>query len=136
MNKLTTLSIAALTMFGTIQAMAAETSVPLTRAQVVAETQRAQAAGELSGGDSFSFPTSAAPAATKLSREAVKAEYRRALAAGEVNNGDSLSFPFEQRAESKLTRAEVFAEYVRARQAGELVETDVDGSVTHQRGVM
>jgi hypothetical protein len=53
-----------------------------------------------------------------------------------VNNGDSLSFPFEQRAESKLTRAEVFAEYVRARQAGELVETDVDGAVTYQRGVM
>jgi hypothetical protein len=135
MNKLTTITFAALTLFGSVQAMAADAPAPLTRAQVVTETLRAQAAGELSGGDSFSFPSSAAPAATKLSRESVKAEYRRALAAGEVNNGDSLSFPFEQRAESKLTRAEVFAEYVRARQAGELVETDVDG-VAHQRGVM
>jgi len=136
MNKLTTLSIAALTLFGSVQAMAAGAPAPLTRAQVVAETLRALAAGEVNSDDGYRPPISAMPTGPKLSREAVKAEYLRALAAGEVNSDDSFTFPSEQRAESKLTRAEVVAEHLRARDAGELVETEVDGASAHRRRVM
>jgi hypothetical protein len=152
MNKLNTFVFAALTVLGSVQAMAAGADSvnsvnrtqlvthlspsTLTRAEVQAEYQRAVAAGEVHdlSINRYSFP-SEQHADSKLTRAEVKAEYQaaRVAGAGQVRN-ISFNNPGVA-ADSKLTRAEVVAEFVRARDAGELDQANFDDS-PHKTGAM
>lgn len=109
---------------------------PLTRAEVVADLQKARASGELdrqqregAGYSHLELNSNGASA----SRASVLAELRRAQAAGELDNAfrESASHQFGQspsKATSSVTRAEVKAELDRARRSGELARLNRNDS--------
>ena len=104
MKKFNTIVFAALTVLGSVQAMAAGDE-SFNRTQLVTHVS----------------PSS-------LTRAEVQAEYQRAVAAGEVHDLsiNRYTFPAEQRAESKLTRDDVKAEYQRAVAAGEVHDLSIN----------
>jgi hypothetical protein len=70
---------------------ALSTTSHVSRADVLAELRRAEAAGTISRGD-LDYPPVQAPAST-LSRADVRAELARANAAGEIQRGDATFLP-------------------------------------------
>lgn len=129
---LATLSVVAVT---SVQASGPVTS--LTRESVVAEFQRARAAGELTIVSPGELTVHSTPSATPstLTRADVQAEYRRARNAGEIRLGNASASEMPQ-GMSTLTRADVVREYQRARNAGELAEANAtDNSPLSRRTV-
>ena len=103
-------------------AQSAASPEPVTRAGVVAELQRARAAGELEPGVAYGYSGMQTPESA-LSRAAVVAELARARNAGELRyvNTPESGYPWAaaQTASTK-TRAEVRAEVQAAARAGTL----------------
>ena len=94
----------------------------VTRASVVAELQRARAAGELEPGEQYGLPA-ARSAPSAVSRSAVVAELDRARKAGELRYVDTreTGFPTVTAPQAtERTRAEVKAELQAAMRSGAL----------------
>ncbi len=89
-----------------VAAHAADAS-PTTRAQVVAEMQQAQAAGQISRGE-LDYPPAIASTSSK-SRSEVQAELSAAIGAGQISIGN-VDYPPVAATGSSETRAQVKAE--------------------------
>ena len=127
MLKLSAPVLAAFAVPNSVSASASTPTSTPTRAQVVAEFERARAAGELPASANETNNTPQRPAASTPMRAAVQAEYLRARDAGEQNGiGDRASacsstansartgVPASAKAVA-LTRADALSEYLRAR---------------------
>jgi hypothetical protein len=101
-------------------------AAPVTRASVVAELQRARAAGELEAGEAYGLPAIQASAST-VSRAQVVAELQRARAAGELEISDTYGVPTIRTEASTLTRAEVKSQVLAAMHDGTLLSQDERG---------
>lgn len=134
-----TLSTVLITLAGIAAVGAARTadaqsvnSAPLTRAQVVAELQRARASGELARETDELYgsqPAQTYPSTT--TRAQVKAELKQAIDSGELKREtDELYGAFEpapvHSTRSTLTRAQVHAEVLAAQKSGELARVNED----------
>src|SRR3546814_1389106 len=97
-------------------AQAADSSQPLTRAQVQAELAQAKANGQYSFGE-LDYPATVAPA-SNVSRAQVQDELAQAKAAGLVTYGEEQYPPQAADPGSHLTRAPVQAEMAKAKAAG------------------
>lgn len=115
------LTVIALTLLAAGAAMAdGGASAALSREQVIAELQRARAAGEMDHLDSEIGYTPQLAVSTKTRAEVV-AELQRARAAGEMDQLDSEGgYVPKITTASTTTRAQVLAELERARASGEL----------------
>ncbi|XAH22279.1 DUF4148 domain-containing protein [Xylophilus sp. GW821-FHT01B05] len=97
-------------------------AAPVTRASVVAELQRARAAGELEVGEAYGVPAAQA-SRSALTRAEVVAQIAPARAAGELDpvRQYAYGYPTSPAAQpSDKTRAEVKAEVLAAVRAGTL----------------
>ncbi len=150
MIKLNALVLAAFAVLNSASAsaFASTPTSTLTRAQVVAEFERARAAGELPASANETNTKTQRPAASTLTRAEVQAEYLRARAAGEpidieeqasaansTANSARTAAPTGARAMA-LTRAEVLSDYLRARHSGELALRSNDAGEPQYRRAM
>lgn len=136
MLKLHALLLSSLAVLTVTPVSAESRTSSLTRADVIAEYQRARLAGEVRHPeyDASHGHGQVASSARSLTRAEVQAELKRARDAGELRHIDhhhdvaAVAFP------STLTRAQVFQEYERARVSGELAEARNDfGSPQYRR---
>jgi hypothetical protein len=116
---LSTLSVAA-------AAALADTTAPLTRAEVRQSVLAARAAGQLiPAGQAEDFPAATRAAPSTLTRAEVRADVLAARADGQLlpagEGADEPQFKSDAAAPSQLARAEVKAEVLAARKAGELI---------------
>ena len=138
MIKLKALLLSVVSLLAATSAMADSAPSTLTRADVIAEYQRARLAGEVHHPeyDASHGRGQVASSARSLTRAEVQAELKRARDAGELQHIDhqhdvaAAAFP------STLTRAQVFQEYERARVSGELAEARNDFGSPQYRRVM
>lgn len=134
MLKLKALLLTSVSLLAATSALAGNLPSTLTRADVVAEYQRARQAGELLHADFGPQHSRVASSERPLTRSEVQAEYLRAKQAGEIQRNDYFHVQGSAATPSTLTRADVFKEFVRARDAGELAEIRNDfGSPQNRR---
>jgi Domain of unknown function (DUF4148) len=133
---LSALAIAA----GSVFAAEADTSAPLTRAEVRQAVIDARAAGELvPAGQASDYPPAAAPSRSDVSRGELRQEVLQARAdgslrhAGEFTPEEQAAYVNRHAAPSTLTRAEVKSEVLQARAAGELMPAG-EGIPTAENG--
>ncbi|HAT31604.1 MAG TPA: hypothetical protein DCW29_12350 [Janthinobacterium sp.] len=126
----TVLGVASMGAATSVYAQDAAQASGATRDQVMAEFQRARAAGELSQGE-WDYPKMPVAAST-VTREQVTAELLRARAAGELSSNES-NYPNIPASTTAVSRSQVVAELAQARKNGQIPATGADFDVARPK---